>query len=63
MSTCVRCGCTKPCACDNYTPLERNTCVRCGCSKPCACDSYSHEDNGEKLPTHVRPLFSDEEDR
>lgn len=41
---CPRCGCTKPCACDNYTPDYYDECIRCGCHKPCQCDSRGATD-------------------
>jgi hypothetical protein len=43
IADCGRCGCTKPCGCDNYTPPTQETCVRCGCTKPCSCDSYTQD--------------------
>jgi len=42
MTICQRCGCEKPCGCDNYTPASQDVCVRCGCTKPCSCDNYSN---------------------
>jgi len=48
MATCQRCGCTKPCGCDQYTPDRQDTCSRCGCTKPCRCDGYTKRDREEK---------------
>jgi hypothetical protein len=48
MSTCSRCGCTKPCGCDCYSP-EESTCIRCGCTKPCGCDYYSDRQDREEI--------------
>ena len=42
MTNCQRCGCTKPCVCDHYTPTGQETCGKCGCTKPCACDAFTH---------------------
>jgi len=50
MSICQNCGCTKPCACDNYTPSHQSTCVRCGCTKPCGCDQYTRRDDERRKP-------------
>lgn len=41
MSNCIKCGCVKPCSCDNYTPVGQDTCIKCHCTKPCHCDFYS----------------------
>ena len=43
VSICQKCGCTKPCGCDNYTRDDQDTCSRCGCTKPCGCDNYSQK--------------------
>jgi hypothetical protein len=42
---CRRCGCTKPCRCDGYTPNWQSLCSRCGCTKPCGCDLYTRRDD------------------
>ena len=47
MATCQKCGCTKPCGCDGYTPDYCDRCMRCGCTKPCGCDNYTRRGEWE----------------